>query len=370
MSKNHAQKRAAKAARRKKLVAERRKADAAESQVSLATRVRRMAVAPMHSCLIGAALFEIGSGYLVLARKALDGRIAMAIFLLDTYCVGVKDVILRVDVASELESLIQGLDDVQPMVAIEPARARKLLRDLVAWSRSIGLAPHPDFTVAESLFGDVSVDACNESFSFGKDGKPMLMRGPGDTPARIRQRIEALRRTVGDDGFEYVLEVGMDDDADFFDDEGADTDEFLDAEIDDAVESVTGLRYDPHVAPVSASWLEIGEDERIMLAEAYHRQAEVEVPTLRGHAIMHVIIENQVAMGDELPVRRAIERLMGEGLDRHDAVHAVGSVLAAHLTDTLRVDAPNNEAYYAAVERLTAESWRAAFESIAEDQSP
>ncbi len=368
MSKRHAQKRAAKAARRKKLVSERRKAALAESHVSLATRVRRMAVAPMHSCLMGEALFDTGGGYLVLARKGLDGRVAVAIFLLDTYCVGVKDVILRVDVASTLEPLIQGLDDLQPMVAIEPARARKLLRDLVAWSRSIGLAPHPDFTAAESLFGDVSIDGCNESFSFGKDGKPLLMRGPSDTPARIRQRIEALRRTVGDDGFEYVLEVGMDDDEDLFDDE--DADESFDAEIDDAVEAATGVRYDPHVAPVSASWLEIDEDERIMLVEAFHRRAEVEVPDLKVHATMHVIIENQVAMGDELPVRRAIERLMGEGLDRHDAIHAVASVFVAHLTETSKANAPNNDAYNAAVERLTAESWQAEFGSTAEDEGP
>lgn len=85
------------------------------------------------------------------------------------------------------------------------------------------------------------------------------------------------------------------------------------------------------------------------------------------HASMHVIIENQVAMGDELPVRRTIERLMGEGLDRHDAVHAVGNVLAAHITATLQAGAPNNAAFNEAVERLTAESWRAEFGPDAED---
>jgi hypothetical protein len=104
-----------------------------------------------------------------------------------------------------------------------------------------------------------------------------------------------------------------------------------------------------------------------MLAEAYHRRAGIEVPNMTLHATMHVIIENQVAMGDEPPVRRTIERLMGEGLDRHDAVHAVGSVLAAHITDTLKAGAPNNEAYNEAVERLTAEIWRAEVEREAED---
>jgi hypothetical protein len=104
-----------------------------------------------------------------------------------------------------------------------------------------------------------------------------------------------------------------------------------------------------------------------MLAEAYHRRAGIEVPNMTVHATVHAIVESQVAMGDELPARRTIERLMGEGLDRHDAVHAVGSVLAAHINDTLKAGGPNNEAYNEAVERLTAETWRADFEREAED---
>ncbi len=205
MSKKHVQqKRAAKAARRKKLLTERRKAAIAESQISLATRIRRMAGAPIHSCLISEALSELGKGYLLLARKAADGRMAMATFLLDLYCLGVKDVILRVDEPSEIESFIEAVGEVQPMIAIEPTRARKLLHDLVAWSRSIGLAPHPDYAAAEPLFGDVPADPGDASFPFGQDGKPFLMPGPDDTPARIRKWIEALRRTVGDGGFDYM----------------------------------------------------------------------------------------------------------------------------------------------------------------------
>lgn len=364
MSKRHLQSRAAKAARRKKQLAERRKA-AAAPQMSLAAQMRQFAVAPIHSCLISEPLFDSGMGYLVLARKAADGRTAMATFLLDVQCVGVKDVILRLAGAHEIEQFIDRLNDAQPMVAIEPSRARKLLRDLVAWSRSIGLAPHPDYAAAAPLLGDISADTCDETFSFGKDGKPLLIQGPSDTPARTRKRIEALRRTLGDDGFDYILAI--DDDDDLLDDDETELDDDFDMETDDAVESITGMRYDPEVAPDAARWQELGEDEQIMLAEAYHRQAEIELPNTTVHAIMHVIIENQVAQGDELPVRRAIERLMGEGLDRHEAVHAVGSVLAAHLTDTLKAGAANNAAYNAAVERLTAESWRAEFKQETED---
>jgi hypothetical protein len=366
MKKQHAQKRAAKAARRKKLLTERRKTAMAESQMSLTTRIRRMAGAPIHSCLISEPLFAIGEGYLVLARKAADGRMALIVFLLDVYCVGVKDVILRVDEASEIERFMEALGQAQPMAAIEPTRARRLVRDLVAWSRSIGLAPHPDYAAAEPLFGDVSADASDESFRFGKDGKPFLITGPSDTPARIRKRIEALRRTVGDGGFDYILEVEGDDDD--FGEDGFDSDDDYDPEIDDAIESVTGLRYDPEVAPDPSRWQEIDEQERILLVEAYHRRAEIEMPNMKVHATVHAIIENQVAMGDELPARRAIERLMGEGLDRHDAVHAVGSVLAAHINDALKAGGPNKESYDAAVERLTAESWLKDFGPEAEGE--
>lgn len=365
MSNRHVQKRAAKAARRKNLLAERRKAEMAGSQVSLTTRFRRMAGSPIHACLISEALPEIGQGYLVLARKAADGRTAMVTFLLDVYCVGVKDVILRVDEASEIERFIAAIGETQPMLAIEPTRARKLLRDLVAWSRSIGLAPHPDYAIAEALFGDVSADSSDERFVFGKDGKPFLIQGPNDTPARIRRRIEALRRTVGDGGFDYMLEVGHEDG--HFGAADVDPDDDPDPEIDDAIEAVAGMRYDPEVAPDPSRWQALGEDERTMLAEAYHRRAGIEVPNMALHATMHAIVENQVAMGDESPTRRAIERLMDEGLVRHDAVHAVASVLVAHLADASRAGGPNKEAYNEAVERLTAETWRTSIEAEAED---
>jgi hypothetical protein len=42
--------------------------------------------------------------------------------------------------------------------------------------------------------------------------------------------------------------------------------------------------------------------------------------------VFHVIVENQAAQGLETPVRRTLARLQAEGLSRHDAVHAVGSI--------------------------------------------
>ena len=122
-------------------------------------------------------------------------------------------------------------------------------------------------------------------------------------------------------------------------------------------------RYDPEIEPVGAVWLEIDEGERLLLVEEYHRDARIALPkrSRRLHASMHVIVENQLALNDE-PVVRALARLMKEGLSRHDAVHAIGSVVAENIHDLLKQeDSPDivRVRYYAAVERLTAATWRA-----------
>ncbi len=69
----------------------------------------------------------------------------------------------------------------------------------------------------------------------------------------------------------------------------------------------------------------------------------------------------QIALGDEAPVRRTAERLVGGGLDRHEAAHAVATALIEHIRDIAQADTAQptrNEAYLAAIERLTAESRR------------
>jgi hypothetical protein len=120
-------------------------------------------------------------------------------------------------------------------------------------------------------------------------------------------------------------------------------------------------RYDPLKAPNPEEWLALDEQESIILVEDYHRRAGIRLPNATLHATMHAVVENQIALGDETPARRVMQRLMDEGLDRHQAIHAIGSVLLEHIHDLLK-NQPNpgmepNKPYFAALERLTAEGW-------------
>jgi Domain of unknown function (DUF1841) len=123
------------------------------------------------------------------------------------------------------------------------------------------------------------------------------------------------------------------------------------------------MRYEANQNPDPAEWLALDEGERLHLVEEYHRRMRVQLPNPTVHAVAHCVVENQIAMGDELPVRRTLERLISEGLDRHEAIHAVGSVLMKHMYELMKhpATAPADQSvYFSELENLKAKNWREA----------
>ncbi|MDH3663348.1 MAG: hypothetical protein OEU92_25585 [Alphaproteobacteria bacterium] len=117
--------------------------------------------------------------------------------------------------------------------------------------------------------------------------------------------------------------------------------------------------YDPLTPPSIADWIELDESERLDLVLAYHRRQGDDLPSPDVHAVAHVIVENQVALADETPVASVMERLMLEGLDRHEAIHAIGYVLMGALHGAAQGDneADPTSAYYRELMQLTAKKW-------------
>ena len=120
--------------------------------------------------------------------------------------------------------------------------------------------------------------------------------------------------------------------------------------------------YDPLKPPEPEEWLSLSEQKHLRLVEEFHRRARIRVPKAKMHAVIHVVVGNQIGLGDEIPVRRTVQRLMSEGLDRHEAIHAVGSVLMGHISELLgrpeaEPGADPNRPYYTSLDRLTAEDW-------------
>lgn len=125
------------------------------------------------------------------------------------------------------------------------------------------------------------------------------------------------------------------------------------------------MTYDPDSAPDPERWLALDETQRIDRAATYHRRAGVKLPNERLHAMTHVIVENQLAEAFDL-ARDAMEQLRAEGLTRHEAVHAIGSVFMEHVWNLMTGHAEQadpTESYFQALRGLTASSWRESFDA-------
>ena len=170
---NIAARRGAKNQRRKAVVARKRKAEMQTSGLSGQARLAQGE--PIQHCLVSRKLFEVGMGMVVLARGATPYGLIMATFLLDTFGLGVKDVFIRSLSSREFAEHVDYMSMNSPMEPADPAYARKLLHDLVAWSRSLGYAPHRDYAKIEPIFGTVDAAACDVEFTFGRDGDPVLL---------------------------------------------------------------------------------------------------------------------------------------------------------------------------------------------------
>jgi hypothetical protein len=124
--------------------------------------------------------------------------------------------------------------------------------------------------------------------------------------------------------------------------------------------------YDPGEHPSASEWLELTELRRIELIEAFHVNQGTDLPSLRAHAAIHCAVENQIAENFE-PTVQAIARLCAEGLSRHDAIHAVGSVVAEHIFEVLKAPGPGNpgmmnEQMAKDIDCISAKRWREKYE--------
>jgi hypothetical protein len=120
--------------------------------------------------------------------------------------------------------------------------------------------------------------------------------------------------------------------------------------------------YNPDTSPPSADWLQTDDGERIELVSSYHRRKKIQLPNAQLHAVIHVVVENQLALGEEVVVE-TLARLQREGLSRHDALHAIGSVLAADLYELMQESSEAtgdaHRRYLERLKKLTAKSWQA-----------
>jgi hypothetical protein len=172
---------------------------------------------PVLGCWVMEGWQESGITPVIIARQQDEGQVLYASYLVDLYCLGIKDVSVDANVPQRrFERSLPKLCMQEPK-AIPVELAHEIVYGALEYAHKYGFEPHYDFT---HLHADLVLDPPethprNHNVQFGQDGKPLYVPGPYEDERKIRRALQNLERTAGEGNFNYLIGFG---DADFFDD--------------------------------------------------------------------------------------------------------------------------------------------------------
>jgi len=171
---------------------------------------------PVLGCWIMKGWQEGGITPVIIARQQSSNRVLFANYLVDLYCLGVKDAYARADVsqAAFMRKLPEMCNSELEPCSIE--LAHEVVYGGLEYAARYGFQPHRDFTgqLCDQVLDPPEAHPRTNNVAFGKDGKPFYVAGPYDDERKINSAFATLTRTAGEGNFSYLAGLGP---SDFFD---------------------------------------------------------------------------------------------------------------------------------------------------------
>ncbi len=157
---------------------------------------------PIHECKIDKNIFDQGLGNVFITRILPNGEIALGVFLLDIFCLGVKDSFYNIITEEKYQIFLS--KNPNEFKNIHPTCARKIIEGALNYAKGFGFKPHKNYKFSKMIFGKIDPDACPSSFEYGKEGKPLYIPGPHDNEKRKMSIINKLKQKLGPDNFKFL----------------------------------------------------------------------------------------------------------------------------------------------------------------------
>ncbi len=146
-----------------------------------------------------------GMATVVVARRHRVSRFSVCGYLVDTHCLGVKNVLGprmmgEGDLPAFLRMFFQPFEHLGPPLEAPLDMARHLVHGAIDAARRLGFEPAADFAAAAGHLGPPWDE--HSAITFGRDGVPYYVAGPYDDAAAV---LHTLNRTVGEGNFHYMV---------------------------------------------------------------------------------------------------------------------------------------------------------------------
>lgn len=148
--------------------------------------------------------WDNGVGYVIVSRKN-DNDIAIGAYLVDIYCLGVKDCYYRSTNISGYRNFLDMMADAAgSLELVDFVYANTLIHKAVEYAQLLGFKPYKDFTKLQKMLIDIPISE-KLKFNFGQDGKPLYIQGPYETAARAKKILQTLDMNVGVGNYHFIV---------------------------------------------------------------------------------------------------------------------------------------------------------------------
>jgi hypothetical protein len=192
--------------RRKEKAAARKKAQQGLAAASAQTLARRAREFPIMECLISEDWQDSEEGLVlvVVARQQPNGAVTFASYMIDVFCLGVKDTLYDANISlGEYKAhYLAVLDSQTPLEKCPPELAHQMVYQAIDYAAQFEFEPQRDFRITQHILEPQGTYPETYHLTFGKDGKPFYVQGPHDNARAI---IAQLERTAGPGNYDYFL---------------------------------------------------------------------------------------------------------------------------------------------------------------------
>jgi hypothetical protein len=147
---------------------------------------------PLYECAIANTDWEEhGLAVLYVCRSAMDCRYTAAFYMVDTYCLGLKNTYAMVNGdRDQMLDIRSRIDQGYSLTPYDYEDARSLILGAVEYAGLLGFQPNEDWRDTRHI---IEADrAYARKFTFGKDGKPYYIQGPDDDARKVTSKLATI----------------------------------------------------------------------------------------------------------------------------------------------------------------------------------
>ena|GEM_PF-311992 len=161
---------------------------------------------PFDQCLINGNWKDVGLARIVVIRQMDEDHFIFGMYLVDTYCLGVKSASYDVGVTEkQLQDLISNYSDDPEEYCL--GCVQQIVDGAIEYAKKLGFSPYPEFDLARHVLGEKKDCEARDFYFGGPQGKPLYVAGPHDDKQAI---IDQLTKLLEKDGFDYMIPVQAD----------------------------------------------------------------------------------------------------------------------------------------------------------------